>query len=186
MKSNNYLLSHNLQIRIQGLVGELVALDYVINNLKLDEGDGITIATNRCNIIKLSQIRAHPLVGFITVNKSPFEFLRHELVDNFQQIGCEGIDLTNADIEVKDLFNKYMSKTKEQILSKLEQIYTKEREKYAKEREKAKEETERRIKERKKEGIDDDDNEMYKTMISEIINTLSHEDCTIPSMFFAI
>lgn len=84
MESNNYLLSHQLQIRIQGIVGELVALDYVLNNLKLDKGDTITIAANRCatnrrNIINLCQNRAHPLVNFITVNESPFEFLRRGL-----------------------------------------------------------------------------------------------------------
>ena len=173
MESNNYLLSHNLQIAIQGLVGELVGLDFVLNNLKIDEGDTITIATNRSatnrrNIRNICQNRDHPLATFITVNESPFEFLRHGLIDNFQKIGCEGIDLTNADIEAKDLFNKYMSKTKEQILSKFEQLY-------AKEREKAKEKWEQRIKERKKENIDDD-GEKYKTNITEIINTLSHKD----------
>ena len=82
MESNNYLLSHNLQIAIQGLVGELVGLDFVLNNLKIDEGDTITIATNRSatnrrNIRNICQNRDHPLATFITVNESPFEFLRH-------------------------------------------------------------------------------------------------------------
>ncbi len=73
MESNNYLLSHQLQIRIQGLVGELVALDYVLKNLKINFGDEVIITTNRCN--KLQSIQSatkNPMVAYFrTVNKSP-------------------------------------------------------------------------------------------------------------------
>lgn len=184
MESNNYPLSHNLQIRVQGLVGELVGLEYVLNNLKTDENDSIIIVTNRSANIRrivnhLYPNKAHPNVFFSTFNESPLEFLSRCLVGEFHKIGCEGIDFTNADIEAKNIFDKYMSKTKKQILSELERLYRKETEKAKKEeekkkeeREKAREEFEKRIKER--EGIDD--NEWYKTKISGIVNTLSHED----------
>lgn len=185
MESNNYLLSHDLQIGVQGLIGELVGLRYVLDNLKTDENDSITIVTNRSATIRrivnhLCPNKTHPSVFFSTFNGSPLDFLNRGLVDEFQKRGCEGIDFTNADIKAKNLFDKYMSKTKKQILSELERLYRKETEKAKKEEEKmreegekAREEFEKRIKER--EGIDND-NEWYKTRISEIVNTLSHED----------
>ncbi len=170
MESNDYPLSRDLQIGVQGLIGELVGLRYVLDNLKTDENDSITIVTNRSANIRrivnhLYPNKTHPNVSFRTFNESPLEFLSRGLVDEFHKIGCEGIDFTNADIEVKNLFDKYMSKTKKQILSELQrnvQLYRKERE-----------ESERRIKER--ENVDND-NEWYKTWISEFVNTLSHED----------
>lgn len=124
MESNNYLLSKQLKNRIQGLVGEIVALDYVLENIKIDDGDEVIITTNRCNKLQFKEIREPTAAVFRTVNKSPFEFLRNDLVDKFLPIGCEGIDLTNADIEAKNLFEKYMSQTKEQSLSELERLYT--------------------------------------------------------------
>ncbi len=103
--------------------------------------------------------------------KSPYEFIRHELVDYYQRVGCEGFDLTNADIEAKNLFEKYMSKTKEQILSELEQLDIDYRKEWKEELERIRES---RNEIRKKENING--NETIKTMIPEMIKTLSHKD----------
>ncbi len=185
MELNNYPLSHNLQIGIQGLVGELVGLEYVLNNLIADKNDEIKIVTNRRKTIKrifdkLYPNKANPLAINITYNESPLEFFNHALVDNFHKIGCEGIDFTNADVLAESLFDNYMSKTKKQILSELQRngrLYRKEIERAKEESERRikaqRDECERRIKER--ENVDND-NEWYRTMISEFVNTLSHED----------
>lgn len=185
MKSNTFPLSKPLRNRIQGLAGEFVGLDYALKNLKTDENDSITIVTNRSATIRevynhLYPSKTHPRAGFTTVHKSPFEFLRHELVNNFHNIGYEGIDLTNADVFAKSLFDKYMSKTKKQILSEFQRngrLYRKEREKEREHLERTlkaqRDESERRIKER--ENVDND-NEWYETMFSEFVNTHSHED----------
>lgn len=181
MESNDYPLTGELQSRIQGLIGELVGLRYVLDNLKTDENDSIIIVTNRSANIRrivnhLYPNKTHPKVFFRTFNESPLEFLSRGLVDEFHKIGCEGIDFTNADIEAKNLFDKYKSKNKKQILSeleRLERLYRKEEEKMREEGEKDREEFERRIKERESIG---NDNESYKTWISEIVNTLSQED----------
>lgn len=171
MESNTFTLSKPLRNRIQGLVGELVALDYVRENLKIDFGDKVIITTNRCNKLQTKQSATkNPMVAyFYTVYKSPFDFLRHAIVDNFHQTGCEGIDFVNSDIEAKDLFDKNISKTKKQITFDLERLYMGYR--------KAREE---RIKEQKEiyknAKIDNAFSEKDKTMIFELVNTLSHED----------
>ncbi|MFH0904578.1 MAG: hypothetical protein V1854_05255 [Methanobacteriota archaeon] len=169
MKPKNYLLSHKLQIRIQGLLGEIVALDYALENLKVEAGDEVIITTNRCNKHKFKEFRASLGVHFHTINQSAFEFLRHELVDYFLRVGCEGIDLANADIEAKNFFEKYMSKTKEQILSEFEQLYTD----YRKEREIDRENREK-MKEFSK--LEDVGISESNELISEKIKTLSHKD----------
>lgn len=180
MELNNYPLSHNLQIGIQGLVGELVGLEYVLNNLITYKNDEIKIVTNRRKTIKrifdkLYPNKANPSAFNIPLNESPLEFLRHALVDNFHKTGCEGIDFTNADVLAESLFDNYMSKTKKQILSELQR----NRRLYRKEIERANEESERRIKAQRdecekrvkeRENVDND-NEWYRTMISE-----SHKD----------
>lgn len=174
MESNAFTLSKPLRNGIQGLVGELVGLEYVLNNLKTDENDAIYIVTNRHATIQTHADyrypgKAHPLAVFRRVDKSPLEFLCHDLVNEFHKIGCEGIDFTNAGIEAEYLFDKYMSKTKKQILSELERLERldrKEEEKAREEREKAREQFVSRINEIKKESFD----------MSEIVNTLSHED----------
>ncbi len=154
MELNNYSLSHNLQIRIQGLIGELVGLEYVLDKLKTDENDLIIIVTNRRKTIRrifdnLYPNKANPLAVNVQYNESPLEFFNHTLVDNFQQIGCEGIDFTNADSEAKNLFDKYMSKSKKQILSELERLGRL----YGEDKEKVREDLERRMREREERRI---------------------------------
>lgn len=117
MKSNNYLLPHQLQIKIQGEVGEMVALGYSLEQLDTEIGDEVIIVTNRSEKLQFKYKRKGAV--FRKRNETAYEFFQHELVDYYLRIGCNGIDLESAGPEAKNLFEKYMSKTKDQILSEL-------------------------------------------------------------------
>jgi hypothetical protein len=117
MKQNNYPLSRTLRNRIQGLVGERVALNYVLEQLDTETGDEVIIVTNRSEKSQFKNERNGAV--FHIINKTAFEFFQHELVNYYLRIGCKGVDLANAKFEAKNIFGKYMSKTKDEILSEL-------------------------------------------------------------------
>lgn len=171
---NNYLLSDPLQRGIQGLVGEMVAVDYVIKNIKdkASQGDEVMIITNRCNNIKPkgNYWNQSTLVKCFPIYKSPSDFLQDDFVDKLLKIGCEGIDLANADIEAKNLFERHISKTKEQMLSDLDHLYIDYRGEREREEEKRKKEKEALQK------MDISQYEKNEPKIPEIIKNLSHKD----------
>jgi|GEM_PF-5509543 len=95
----------------------MVALGYSLEQLDTEVGDEVIIVTNRSEKLQFKNKRKGAV--FRTRNETAYEFFQHELVDYYLRIGCNGIDLASAGPEAKNLFEKYMSKTKDQILSEL-------------------------------------------------------------------
>jgi hypothetical protein len=117
MKENNFQLSHMLNSNIQGMVGEIIALDYIQKNLKRKPSDTVTITRSSRWVLQLQD-------KFHESSESARGLLQEMLIGLMCEYRCDGIDITNADIEAKRLFDIYKSKNKDKIISELEQLYT--------------------------------------------------------------
>lgn len=119
MESNKYILSRMNRIKIQGIVGEMIAIDYVLNNLNKELGDIVSISTN--NRVQLLFEKEHE--GISITHENALETIESLLSQLWIEIGHEGIDFSNLDIETRNIFEKYSTKTKSQMISELKQLY---------------------------------------------------------------
>ncbi len=125
---SEYTLPTLFKNRVQGIVGELVALDYVLDQLLLELGDKVIISTR--DFESGGSIRKGAKV--FRRKENPFHFIENELLSYYLSIGSDCIDLASANDNVKTLFDQYNSKTKAQLLEDIKHLFI-EYEEYDKE-----------------------------------------------------
>ncbi len=112
-----YPISKYLRARLAGIVGEEVALEYVIEHLDKEEGDRLIIAGIKSEGVKRSR---QGIDVRMFRQESVLEFISDKLCDYYMGLGKEAVTFKSK--KVRDSYEEYSSRTKKEISKEIIEV----------------------------------------------------------------